>query len=56
MYSKTIVPGASRLVAEGLRKGGKLAMFKAVEPILRGVKLKDVPGIKDLHGRIKIIF
>ena len=37
MYSKSIVPGASRLAAQGLRKGGKLAMFKAIEPILRGV-------------------
>ena len=33
-------------VAENLRKGGKFAMFKAIEPILRGVKLKDVPGTK----------
>jgi len=39
MYSKTIVPGASRLVAEGIRKGGKLAAFKLVEPILRGVSV-----------------
>jgi len=39
MYSKTIVPGASRLVANTLRKGGKLAMFKAVEPFLRGVSV-----------------
>ena len=46
MYSKKLVPGASRVVAESLRKGGKFAMFKAVEPILRGVKLKDVPGTK----------
>ena len=27
MYSKTIVPGASRLAAEGIRKGGKLFFF-----------------------------
>jgi hypothetical protein len=46
MYSKTIVPGASRIVAEGIRKGGKLAAFKLIEPILRGVKLKDLPGTK----------
>lgn len=39
MYSKTIVPGASRLAAEGIRKGGKLAAFKLVEPILRGVSV-----------------
>jgi hypothetical protein len=39
MYSKTIVPGASRIVAEGIRKGGKLAAFKLVEPILRGVSV-----------------
>ena len=39
MYSKTIVPGASRLVAEGIRKGGKLAAFKLVEPMLRGVSV-----------------
>ena len=39
MYSKTIVPGTSRLVAEGIRKGGKLAAFKLVEPILRGVSV-----------------
>ena len=39
MYSKTIVPGATRLVAEGIRKGGKLAAFKLVEPILRGVSV-----------------
>ena len=29
MYSKKLVPGASRFVAESLRKGGKFAMFKA---------------------------
>ena len=46
MYSKSIVPGTSRLVAQGLRKGGKLAMFKAIEPILRGVKLRDAFGSK----------
>ena len=50
MYSKTIVPGASRLVAEGLRKGGKLAMFKAVEPILRGVEFVAPKGIGSAGG------
>tara|TARA_Y100001963_G_scaffold49976_1_gene70005 strand:+ start:8651 stop:13318 length:4668 start_codon:yes stop_codon:yes gene_type:complete len=37
MYSKSIVPGTSRGIATILRKGGKLAMFKSVEPFLRGV-------------------
>jgi hypothetical protein len=46
MYSKKLVPGVSRVVAESLRKGGKLAAFKLIEPILRGVKLKDLPGTK----------
>jgi len=39
MYSKTIVPGAQRLIAQGIRKGGKLAAFKLVEPMLRGVSV-----------------
>ena len=46
MYSKKIVPGTTKAIAENLRKGGKFAMFKAMEPILRGVRLKDVPGTK----------
>jgi len=50
MYSKTIVPGASRLVATGLRKGGKLAMFKAVEPFLRGVEFVAPKGIGSAGG------
>jgi len=50
MYSKTIVPGASRLVATGLRKGGKLAMFKAVEPLLRGVEFVAPKGIGSAGG------
>ena len=50
MYSNKIVPGISRLAAEGLRKGGKLAMFKAVEPILRGVKFVEPKGIGSAGG------
>ena len=49
-YSNKIVPGISRLAAEGLRKGGKLAMFKAVEPLLRGVKFVEPKGIGSAGG------
>ena len=50
MYSKKIVPGTSRFLADGLRKGGKLAMFKLVEPILRGVKFVEPKGIGSVGG------
>ena len=50
MYSKTIVPGAQRLIAQGIRKGGKLAAFKLVEPILRGVELVAPKGIGSAGG------
>tara|TARA_R110000787_G_scaffold83226_1_gene179417 strand:- start:4 stop:4578 length:4575 start_codon:yes stop_codon:yes gene_type:complete len=53
MYSKTIVPGASRIIATGLRKGGKFAMFQAIQPILRGVKYT---GPDDLYSAGKISF
>ena len=49
MYSKSIVPGTSRLVAQGLRKGGKLAMFKAIEPILRGVTISNAKRGEGTH-------
>jgi hypothetical protein len=44
MYSDKLMPAVSRVAAEGLRKGGTFAMFKAVEPILRGVSIATTKG------------
>lgn len=43
-YSDKLMPAISRVAAEGLRKGGTFAMFKAVEPFLRGVSIDTTKG------------
>tara|TARA_X000001382_G_scaffold32489_1_gene21319 strand:+ start:1867 stop:6405 length:4539 start_codon:yes stop_codon:yes gene_type:complete len=38
-YSDKLVPGTVKAISGGIRTGGKFALFKAVEPLLRGVKI-----------------